>query len=140
MEIQEKLVVELKIPSQYDRLKILRAAIHRAAESLGCSADTVEELVLALNEACMNVIQHAYHDAGNGEVVLRVYQEGDTLLFRLIDFSDPVDVSKIRPRDLDDIRPGGLGTHFINEIMDEVHYLPLEPGRGNILEMRKKIG
>ena len=43
------------------------------------------------------------------------------------------------PAGLDDVRPGGLGTHFINEIMDEVRFLVPPGGRGNRLEMVKRI-
>ena len=51
-----------------------------------------------------------------------------------------VDVDAIRPRDLDDIRPGGLGVYFIREIMDSAVFLPRENGDGNVLEMTKRIG
>ena len=43
----------------------------------------------------------------------------------------------MRPRDLDDIRPGGLGTHFIREVMDRVAFLTPADGRGNLLELIK---
>ena len=48
--------------------------------------------------------------------------------FRIGDFCTPEDLPNIKPRDLSDVRPGGLGTHFIGEIMDRVGYEP-EPGR-----------
>jgi len=50
-----------------------------------------------------------------------------------------VDVSKVKPRDLEDIRPGGLGTHFIREVMDEVEFLRPPNDSGNILRMVKRI-
>jgi sigma-B regulation protein RsbU (phosphoserine phosphatase) len=46
--------------------------------------------------------------------------------------------AEIEPRDLDDVRPGGLGVHFMREIMDEISYLPQEGDYGNILRMVKR--
>lgn len=48
-----------------------------------------------------------------------------------------VDLHAWRARDLDEIRPGGLGVHFIRESMDEVHYLPTPDNRGNLLSLKK---
>ena len=55
------------------------------------------------------------------------------------DFADTIDVTKIKPRDLNDVRPGGLGTHFIREVMDEVAFLTPPEGRGNLLKLVKRI-
>ena len=60
------------------------------------------------------------------------------LVILLRDFADPVDAAEIEPRDLDDVRPGGLGVHFMREIMDEISYLPREGDYGNILRMVKR--
>ena len=56
-----------------------------------------------------------------------------------MDFAAAVDLDKIKSRDLKDIRPGGLGVHFIAEIMDDFRFGHLENGSGNYLEMKKKI-
>jgi sigma-B regulation protein RsbU (phosphoserine phosphatase) len=57
---------------------------------------------------------------------------------RVTDFAPPVDPETIKPRDLDDVRPGGLGTHFLREIMDTADFLPAPDGAGNLLRMTKK--
>ncbi len=88
----------------------------------------------------MNIIQHAYHGDCNGEIELKIEQQGDELVCLLCDFAEPCDVSTIKPRDLDEIRPGGLGTHFINTIMDDCHYGRLKGRRGNYVRMTRKIG
>ena len=48
-------------------------------------------------------------------------------------------MAKVKPRDLNDIRPGGLGTHFMRETMDEVEFLISPDGGGNLLRMTKQI-
>ena len=62
------------------------------------------------------------------------------LVVRLVDFAAPVDCAKICSRALDDIRPGGLGTHFMRSVMDEVAFMTPPPGAGNMLQMIKRIG
>src|SRR5690606_36829693 len=120
-------------------LCLIRELVKRAAELAGCNTDLSDRLVIALNEACMNVIEHAYKGDDSGEIILEIHNNGGSLLFRLQDFADPVDLDSVKPRDLDDLRPGGLGTHFIRELMDECHMGHLQGGKGNYLEMRKKI-
>ena len=50
-----------------------------------------------------------------------------------------IDIEKVKPRDLSDVRPGGLGTHFIREVMDEVVFLVSPEGCGNLLKLVKRI-
>jgi sigma-B regulation protein RsbU (phosphoserine phosphatase) len=57
----------------------------------------------------------------------------------LRDFAHTVDPNLIKPRDLDDLRPGGLGTHFMQEVMDEVTFMPPPQEGGNLLKMKKRI-
>lgn len=136
--MSEKLV-SLHFPAQPDRLCMVRALVRRAAQFVGCDDELTEQLVIAVNEACMNVIQHAYHDQPTGEMILEIHNNAGSISFHLVDFAEPVDPTTIRPRDLNDLRPGGLGTHFIREIMDKYEMEPLEDDQGNILRMVKKI-
>ena len=130
---------EIRFPAKADRLCMIRSMVRHAAELAGCCPELCERLVIAVNEACMNVIQHAYQGDELGEIVLEMLNNEGKLHFRLLDYADPIDLDSVKPRDLDDIRPGGLGTHFINEIMDECDRGHLDEGQGNYLEMIKKI-
>lgn len=135
----ERLFV-LRFPAQPERLGPVRALVKRAAESSGCAETLCDKLAIAVNEACMNVIQHAYRGDGSGEIALEILNNGSQLIFRLEDQADPIDLGCVRPRELDELRPGGLGVHFIREIMDDCEMGHLEQGQGNYLEMRKTIG
>lgn len=134
-----KQLLKIHIFADPDRLCLARATVRRAAQLVGCDEDLVDKLVLAVNEACMNVIQHAYKGDATGEIILEIHNNEDSIVFRLEDHAEPVDLESVKPRDLDDLRPGGLGTHFIREIMDEYNMGHLEAGTGNYLEMIKKI-
>lgn len=132
-------LLELRFPARPDRLKAVRAAVAEAAVSCGCTEKCRDDIVTAVDEACQNVIRHAYRGNPEGEIILEVRRNGKHMVFHLVDFAAPVDSRTIKPRALEDIKPGGLGTHFINECMDEAAFRPPPEGVGNLLRMVKKI-
>lgn len=120
-------------------LVAIRQALAEVLTRLGWSGTDRADVVLAVDEACQNIIRHAY-GGGVGELILQVRGDATALDIRLIDFAPPVDPATICPRALDDIRPGGLGTHFIQSVMDDVRFLAAPPGAGNLLRMIKRMG
>lgn len=137
--IKNNKLAEICIPSQAEQLKIVRDKVHMIAEQQGCLQEDIKCMVLAVNEACMNIMQHGYGPDICGNIVLEILRDNDHLIFHLIDFAKPVDECAVKSRPLDEIRPGGLGVHLINEVMDEVRYIDCNDRTGNILEMKKKI-
>ena len=63
----------------------------------------------------------------------------DGVIIRVRYFALAVDPAKIKSHDLDDVRPGGLGIHFIENLMDSAVFLPGADGIGNVLEMTKRV-
>ena len=132
-------LLELRFPARADRLKLVRGGVRAAARMCGFNDATAQSIVLAVDEACQNVIVHGYKGRADGEIVLGVFRRRDGILVRLRDFAPPVDPATIKPRALDDIRPGKLGAHFMYEIMDSVEYRPSPDGTGNLLEMIRRM-
>ena len=132
-------VLSLRLPARADRLKVVRETLTAALEHLKCEREDIADVVLAVDEACQNVIRHAYAGREDGEMEIAVHCHGDDLIIRLQDFAPPVDEATVKPRDLDDIRPGGLGTHFIRQIMDDVRFMTPPAGVGNLLQLTKRI-
>ena len=130
---------EFRFSAKAERLCEVRALVKKTAEVVGCCEELSDRLVIAVNEACMNVIQHAYGDDELGEIVVEMLNNEGKVHFRILDYAKPIDLKSVKPRNLDDLRPGGLGTYFIDEIMDECDRGHLEEGKGNYLEMIKKI-
>jgi sigma-B regulation protein RsbU (phosphoserine phosphatase) len=128
-----------RFPARAAELRAVREAVRREALAQGCSPDCAEDVVIAVDEACQNIIRHAYAGRGEGEIVLEIRREGEDLVVSLRDFAPPVDPARVRPRDLDDVRPGGLGTHLIRELMDGAGFAPPPPGGGNLFRMSKRI-
>jgi anti-sigma regulatory factor (Ser/Thr protein kinase) len=131
---------ELLLPAQPCSLCEVRGWVRQQAANAGCDKALAENLVLAVNEACMNVIQHAYCFACDQRMLLRARRERDALIFELLDHAQPVCAEAVKARALDDIRPGGLGVHFILSIMDEMAFVEPPAGFGNLLRMVKRIG
>lgn len=120
-------------------LREVRAAVDKACRQAGCGDECAGQIVLAANEAGMNVIQHAYaFDAGRSFRV-QCYVNGDTLVVRFLDNGRPVTESDLCPRELDDLRPGGLGVRFMREMTDKVECLPPPEGYTNLLQLTKRI-
>ena len=132
-------LLELRFPAQADRLKLVRGSIRAAARMCGFNDTTAQNIVLAVDEACQNIIVHGYQGREDGEIVLCIARRADGIQVRLRDSAPLVDPATIKPRPLTDIRPGKLGSHFIREIMDSADYRPRPDGAGNILEMVKRL-
>ena len=132
-------IFEFAFPSRAGRLKEVRGKVRDTARLCGFGDDAAQDLVLAVDEVCQNVIRHAYGGSTEGEIVLEIRRAGGDLVVLLRDFAQPTDISTVKPRDLDDVRPGGLGTHFMAEVMDRVEFLPPPEGGGNLLRMVKRI-
>ncbi len=137
--MSESPTLELRFPSDPKRLRMVREKVQEIAEEIGCSKKLISDLVIAINEACMNIMQHAYKGDKSGEILLEIQNDRGDLQVVLSDYAAPIDPSNIRPRDLEDVKPGGLGTYFIQEIMDDCTYGNLDNRAGNFLKMRKKI-
>ncbi len=132
-------IASMRVPARANQLKNIRQAVSASAKSCGTSSRVVQDLTLAVDEACQNIIRHAYAGVPAGDIIMEFRRNDDEMIILLRDFAPPVDVSKIKPRDLEDLRPGGLGTHFIREIMDEVTFLPPLAEGGNVLKLVKRI-
>jgi sigma-B regulation protein RsbU (phosphoserine phosphatase) len=135
---RNKPVLAERFEAAPDCLCDLRHRVEAAALAAGCAKDVAADVVLAVDEACQNILRHGY--GGKGEVALEIRRNAASCLeVQLIDFAPPADVAKIKPRRLDDVRPGGLGTHFMRTVMDEVIFMPPPLGAGNFLKMTKAI-
>lgn len=132
-------LLTLTFPSDPAQLKPVRDVVRQTLAARGSNGKLTDDVVLAINEACMNVMQHAYLGDRSGRIELELCADDRDLVIRLIDYAEPVDLSRIKPRDMAELRPGGLGTHFILEVMDDCVYGHLEGRTGNILQMRKRL-
>jgi serine/threonine-protein kinase RsbW len=119
---QTKDVVTLIVPSHPKYLYVIRSAVYPLVIEAGFPRKDARMVVLALDEACSNIIKYAYEGDHSKTIALSVRVDQGKLTVELKDSGKKPDVSKIAPRKLDEIRPGGLGTHFMATVFDTVEY------------------
>jgi serine/threonine-protein kinase RsbW len=117
--------ITIQMRSQARFLSAARSMIANVAQRLGFNEVRCGQVSLAVDEALCNIINHGYAKRDDGMIWLHLHvlEEDRTGLKVVIeDEAKQVDPVQIKSRDLDDIRPGGLGVYIIREIMDEVRY------------------
>ncbi len=135
----EKSLLKMRFHADPVLLKGVRERVGEALDGIACDRRTRADVVLAINEACMNIIQHAYRGDSSGEIILEILDNERQLVVELHDYGRQADPACIQPRALDDIRPGGLGTHFMRSLMDQCDYAR-DGERGNLLRMTRGMG
>ena len=105
-------------------LKDVRSFCREVFEKLHIDQNLKDELVLAIAEAAQNIVKHAYKNAPDTEdkMVVQISCEDNKLQIGFYDMGTPVDPGKVKHREIDNVKPGGLGTFFIQQIMDAVEF------------------
>ncbi len=134
--------LRLCISSSPTHLPIVRAALEKLCEKMGFDAEAVGQVVLAADEALTNIIRHAYCGEEGRQIDIELTPQydgaGPRLRIAIRDYGQHVDPSRIRSRDLGDVRPGGLGVHIMTQCMDQMEYQAAEGG-GTVLTMTKAV-
>ncbi len=135
-------VLRLSITSDTARIAEVHAAVAAAVERIGFREPEVSGIALAIDEAVGNVIKHGYGGCAGRpiEVAVVPLAEGGRrgVEIEICDCGRQVEPESIIGRSLEDVRPGGLGTHIIRTVMDEVEYSRREPA-GMRLRVRKML-
>ena len=114
--------IEIRVPSDPVFMTVVRQVASAVGALTGLTPRDVDAVTLAVDEACTNVIKHAYRYDYSKEIILSFQVFPDRLELTLRDFGIKCEPADIKGRDLDDIRPGGLGVHIIRGVMDRVEY------------------
>ena len=122
-------------------LKDVRSFSREVFEKFNIKEDLREELVLAIAEAAQNIVKHAYKDFPDTEdrMAVSISCENNKLEISFFDKGKPVEKDKIKHRAIDDVKPGGLGTFFIQQIMDSINFQEGEEPWINHLTLTKKL-
>lgn len=132
----------LQVPSSTENLALIREFVGSTAQQAGLSAKEAAGLEMAVDEACANVIEHAYGHDVSKEVVVRVTLDGETLSIDIEDTGRGFDPGSVDQEELEQLiskrKTGGLGMRLMTKLMDEVRY-EIEPGKKNALHMTKRL-
>ena len=121
-------------------LKEVRSFSREVFEKVNIDQELKDELVLAIAEAAQNIVKHAYQgEDTDDKMEIKISLHNGELEIGFFDKGRPVDQGNVRHRKIDDIKPGGLGTFFIQQIMDAVVFKEGEKPWINHLILTKKI-
>ena len=133
---------QLKIPSQSDNLAIIRDVVAKVASRIGFDTDEASKIELAVDEACTNVIKHAYTNNSNQMIEVSIKVDQKKLIIIVADKGKGFNPDKIKLPDLNksikEGRKGGLGLCLIKTLMDKVEF-EIKPGSKNQVKMIKYI-
>lgn len=139
-------IVKLQMQSDPMLLSGAREMVSWIARRSGFSDMDCSQIALAVDEALCNVFRHGYDRQTDRPIWVSIWSESGTagnaenpprIRIEIEDEARQVDPDKIKSRDLDDVRPGGLGVHIIKQVMDEATYAQ-RPGQGMKLTMVKQ--
>jgi serine/threonine-protein kinase RsbW len=132
----------LVVDSRFERLEEIADFINEAACACGLDETQAYDVQMAVDEACTNVIEHAYRGKPGGTIDIVCEQRGKEFVVTIQDFGEQFDPKKVRlPKIHDPLSRrniGGLGLFFMHKLMDRVEF-NFTSGRGNRLTMMKKI-
>ncbi|TDI88331.1 MAG: ATP-binding protein [Caldithrix sp.] len=131
---------QLKIPSQSDNLSIIRDVVSKVARRIGFNTDEASKIELAVDEACTNVIKHAYANNSNQMIEVSIKVDRKKLIIIVADKGKGFNPDEIKLPDLNESikegRKGGLGLCLIKTLMDKVEF-EIKPGFKNKVKMIK---
>lgn len=134
----------LKLPADSANLDIIRKFIAGIAENMGFSEEDIYQIELAVDEACANVIKHAYvgDNTREKEIHVRVKTQPQKIEITIADRGIGFNPNAIQTPNMEEylkrMKPGGLGLHLIKTLMDKVSFR-IHPGVRNEVKMSKLL-
>lgn len=129
------LQIALCLPRDGETVSLVRAVAMDALVRFGAGADSVDEILLALSEACGNVIRHA---APSDQYEVRLAIEGDECAISVIDAGGGIDLGAIGDAMPDASATGGRGVALMRTLADQIHFTS-EPQAGTVVHLVKKL-
>lgn len=126
----------IKIKSDTKNLKDIRSFIRKVTSENGFSKQETDGIVLAVDEACTNIIRHSYSGDNTKDIIISTEAYQDKLLITLQDFGEKPDLHRVENPPPEKLRKGRYGVVFIKKLMDKVEY-DLSPEKGTILKLVK---
>ncbi|MBB1316453.1 ATP-binding protein [Shewanella sp. SR43-4] len=119
-------------------LKNIRQFVEHACQDFPFREDKVNEIVLAVDEACANVIRHGYHMSKKGCLEIEISSDHEHARFVIKDVCSQITDKQLIPPENNLCEPGGLGLCLIHYVAETVRLLP-HKGKGNWLELTVKF-
>jgi anti-sigma regulatory factor (Ser/Thr protein kinase) len=129
--------IHIHITAHPVNLKQIRAMTAKVASAAGLTGEEAGAVILAIDETCSNIIKHCCQDDPTRSIEVSISLDKEALTVTIVDNGKPFNIDSIKPRDIRDIKPGGLGVHIIREVMDVVEYSHTPEGLNQIKLVKK---
>ncbi|MDT3427594.1 serine/threonine-protein kinase RsbW [Paenibacillus forsythiae] len=138
----QKVIIQLPASAEY--VDIVRLNLYGIASKMGFSYEDIEDMKVAVSEACNNSVLYAYEqEDGLVDVIFEV--GADALSITVKDEGESFDKVKasgermtLHDKELSDVQVGGLGFYLMQALMDEVNVIS-ESGKGTVVTLTKKL-
>lgn len=137
-----KQVATLKVKAVLESVPLAIDCVTQSARAAGFDAHSLYQIQLAVDEACSNVVDHAYADLEPGDMEVSCCLDAQTLVIRVRDWGKGFNPDNVPEPDvhapLEERTLGGLGLFLMKQVMDHVLFT-FDPERGNELMMVKRL-
>lgn len=126
----------LAVKSSLDNLSIIREFTTTSVSECGCNDELTGKIILAVDEACTNIIKHAYKYSTNGEIGINIKVCSSNLIISITDAGEHFNPDNVPAPNLAEYqkqkKSGGLGIFLMKKLMDEVNYKILKDNRNQV--------
>ncbi|MGI2294878.1 anti-sigma B factor RsbW [Paenibacillus sp. GXUN7292] len=136
--------IHLTIPAQAEYIDTVRLAVYSIASKAGFSYEDIEDMKVAVSEACTNVVLHAYEHQHDGIIEITFELDIDSIYIKIRDYGSSFEYDKqmkppvpLHNHKLENISPGGLGIYMMQALMDHVE---IHTGPGTEIVLAKRLG
>lgn len=131
----------LRVPGKPEYVGAVRLAISSVANQHGFDIEAIEDIKVAVSEACTNIVKHCETESSDGESI--VYEVNcelheDKIVISVQDNAGGYEISEYKEPDFNFEQEGGLGIFIIKALMDEVN-VDSAVGAGTNIEMVKYV-
>ena len=134
--------LELEVKAKLENLAVIDDFITESMRQLSMKEDETLRVRLAVNEACTNIIQHAYSGGSEEPIIVLCSMSGNDLVIEIRDWGKPFDPEAVPQPDIEselfERKEGGVGIFLMRQMMNDVRYV-FRAGRYNELRMIKHI-
>ena len=127
--------IKMEISANPEYVSIIRLTTSGIANKVGFCLDDIEDLKVAISEACTNAIKHSLEDRFT--IIYTMIEKGLTI--EIIDNGKVYNTKELIEPDLDNLKESGMGLFIIESLMDEVNVESTE-GKGTSIKMTKYLG
>jgi serine/threonine-protein kinase RsbW len=140
MSEKKEVITEIKIPAKPELLSTVRLTISGLASQMNFSEESIEDIKVAVSEACTNVVQYAYPKKNSNNLIfITIKQRPKNLEITIKDNGKGFDHKNPPTRAIHDKDIHlGLGIVFMKNLMDKVE-IDSKPNKGTIVTLIKKI-